>query len=174
MVVVVILVLVLTVELEEEDEEREGWSREGHISVIIASVSEILAWTIVQMAFSSTSCPINSEFCCCLVAKLCPILFRPYGLQPTWILCPWDFPGKNTGVGCHFLLQGVFPTQGSNPPLLHWQADSFPLSDQGSLTLILPVFKMIKFYGQWLDLKWDKYSNFSQSFPISRLLEESL
>ena len=43
MVVVVILVLALTVELEEEDEEREGWSREGHISVIIASVSEILA-----------------------------------------------------------------------------------------------------------------------------------
>ena len=88
MVVVVILVLVLTVELEEEDEEREGCSREGHISVIIASVSEILAWTIVQMAFPSTSCPINSEFCCCLVTKLCPILFRPYGLQPARILCP--------------------------------------------------------------------------------------
>ena len=33
--------------------------------------------------------------------------------------CPWDSPGKNTGVGCHFLLQGIFPTQGSNPGLLH-------------------------------------------------------
>lgn len=43
MVEVVVLVMVLTVELEEEDEEREGWSREGHISVIITSVSEILA-----------------------------------------------------------------------------------------------------------------------------------
>ena len=32
---------------------------------------------------------------------------------------PWDFPGKNTGMGCHFLLQGVFPTQGSNPDLPH-------------------------------------------------------
>ena len=32
---------------------------------------------------------------------------------------PWDFPSKNTGVGCHFLLQGIFPTQGSNPGLLH-------------------------------------------------------
>ena len=32
---------------------------------------------------------------------------------------PWDFPGKNTGVGCHFLLQGIFLTQGLNPGLLH-------------------------------------------------------
>ena len=36
---------------------------------------------------------------------------RPHGLQPTRLLCPWDFPGKNTGVGCHFLLQEVFLTQ---------------------------------------------------------------
>ena len=36
-----------------------------------------------------------------------------------WLLCPWDSPGKNTGVGCYFLLQGIFPTQGSNPGLLH-------------------------------------------------------
>ena len=34
--------------------------------------------------------------------------------------CPWDFPGKDTGVGCHSLLQGIFPTQGSNLALLHW------------------------------------------------------
>ena len=42
------------------------------------------------------------------------------------------FPGKNTGVGCHFLLQGIFPTQGSNPGLLLWQADSLLLSHLGS------------------------------------------
>ena len=35
------------------------------------------------------------------------------------LLCPWNVPGKNTGVGCHFILQGIFPTQGSNPDLLH-------------------------------------------------------
>ena len=43
----------------------------------------------------------------------------------------WDSPGKNTGVGCHFLLQGIFQTQGLNPgllSLLHWQMDSLPLS----------------------------------------------
>ena len=47
-------------------------------------------------------------------------------LQPTRLLCPWNFPGENIGVGCHFLLQGNFPTQVSNPCLLclvHWQTD---------------------------------------------------
>ena len=43
--------------------------------------------------------------------------FQPCGLKPTWLLCPWDSPGKNTGRkggGSHYLLQGIFPTQGSN------------------------------------------------------------
>ena len=43
-----------------------------------------------------------------------------------------DSPGKNTGVGCHALLQGIFLTQESNPHLLHWQANSLPLSHRGS------------------------------------------
>ena len=50
----------------------------------------------------------------CLVIKLCLMLLQPHGLQPTRLHCPWDFPGKNTGLSCHFLLQGIFPTQGSN------------------------------------------------------------
>ena len=37
---------------------------------------------------------------------------------PARLLCPWDFPGQNTGVGCHSLLQGILPTQGSNPPCI--------------------------------------------------------
>ena len=45
--------------------------------------------------------------------------------------CPWDFQGKYTRVGCHFLLQGMFPTQGSNLHLLHWQAGSLPLAPPG-------------------------------------------
>ena len=43
----------------------------------------------------------------------------PHGLWPTRLLPSWDSPGKSTGVGCHFLLQGIFLTQGSNPGLLH-------------------------------------------------------
>ena len=48
-----------------------------------------------------------------------PDSLQPHGLQSNRLLCPWDFPGKNIGVGCHFLPQGIFPTQGLNPHLLH-------------------------------------------------------
>ena len=44
---------------------------------------------------------------------------RPHGLYPTRLLCPWNSPGKNTGVGCYALLQETFLTQGSNLELLH-------------------------------------------------------
>ena len=70
--------------------------------------------------------------CCCLDTKSCSTLC--YLMDCSWpgSSVHWDSPGKNTGVGCHFLLQGIFPTQGSNPHLLYWQADSLPLSHLGS------------------------------------------
>ena len=52
------------------------------------------------------------------------------------LLPPWDFPGKSTGVACHFLLQGIFLTEGFNarlPQLLHWRVDSLPLNHLGSI-----------------------------------------
>ena len=54
---------------------------------------------------------------------------RSHGLWPTRFLCPWDSPGKNVGVGCHFLLQGNLLNSGIK---LHWQADSLWLSYRGS------------------------------------------
>ena len=48
------------------------------------------------------------------------------------LLCPWKSPGKNTGVGCHFLLQGTFPTQGLNLGLPHCRQILYHLSQQGS------------------------------------------
>ena len=59
---------------------------------------------------------------------------QPHGLQPTRLLCPWDFPGKHTGVGCHFLLQGIFHTQGLNLCLMHhlyWQVYFLPSEPLG-------------------------------------------
>ena len=61
-------------------------------------------------------------------------LSDPHRLQPTRLLCPWDSPGKNTGVGCHALPQRTLPTQGLDPCLLRlWrrQAGSFPLAPPG-------------------------------------------
>ena len=49
-------------------------------------------------------------YVCVLIVTLCD----PHGLQPARLLCPWGSPGKNTGVGCHLLLQGIVLTQGSD------------------------------------------------------------
>ena len=51
----------------------------------------------------------------CVLSRFRHVLCDPMGCR---LLCRWDSPGKNIGVGCHFLLQGIFPTQGSNPHLL--------------------------------------------------------
>ena len=56
--------------------------------------------------------------CYCLVAKLCLILCNPMGCSLPGSFVQGDSPGKNTGVGCHALLQEIFPTQGSNPDVL--------------------------------------------------------
>ena len=56
----------------------------------------------------------------------------PHELEHASFLCPWDCPCKNTGVGCHSLLQGIFPTQGSNPSLLHCRQILYCLNHQGS------------------------------------------
>ena len=56
----------------------------------------------------------NVGWCCCLVTKSRLTFCDPHGLFPARLLCPWDFPDKNTGVGSHFLLQGIFPVQGWN------------------------------------------------------------
>ena len=80
-----------------------------------------------------------------LLTQSCPTLCNPMDCScPHRLLCPWDFPGKNTEVGCHFLLQGIFLAQGSKPCffcLLHFRQILYPLSHQGSPLLqgIFPI-----------------------------------
>ena len=62
-------------------------------------------------------------------------LLQPHGLYPTRFLCPWDFPGKSTRVGCHFLLQGIFSTQGFNVGLWHCRQMLYPLSHSSVCSL---------------------------------------
>ena len=71
---------------------------------------------------------------CCLVANSCLTLCTSMDYSPpSRFLCPWNFSGKNTGVSCLFLLQGIFPTQGFNPVscigrwiLYHWAIREAP------------------------------------------------
>ena len=58
--------------------------------------------------------------------------FQPHGLWPVKLLCPWGFSRKNTRVGCHAFLQGIFPTQGLKPGLLHCRQILYHLRHQGS------------------------------------------
>ena len=59
---------------------------------------------VPQMGMFSI-CQALTILAACQVASVVSDSLRPHGLQPTRLLCPWDSPGKNTGVGCHFILQ---------------------------------------------------------------------
>ena len=75
-----------------------------------------LCGTIISGVFlyflDTLSIFFNTHYSLCVRAQSCPTLGDPLDCR---LLCPWDFPGKNTGVSCHFFLQGIFPTQRSNP-----------------------------------------------------------
>ena len=91
-------------------------------------ISSVYFWTNMLQYYSG---------CCCLVTKLCLALCNPMDCSPPGpSVHGIDFPGKNTGVSCHFLLQGIFQTQGLNPHLLHWKVDSLPLCHLGSPSVI--------------------------------------
>jgi len=71
---------------------------------------------------------------------------RPHGLYG-----PWNSPGQNTGVGCYALLEGIFPTQGSNPGLLHCRRILNQLSHKGSFRLVIE------------NKKWENHNNDNNS-----------
>ena len=108
--------------------------------------------------------------CCCLVPKSCLTLLGTHKLQPSRLLCPWGFPGKNTGVGCHFLLQGIFLTQGSNLGLPHCRQILYCLSHQGNpigkptdyfrLKCLSQVMKLVRITGEFF-----LEERFSHTFP---------
>ena len=101
---------------------------------------------------------ILGNHCVCLVASVMSNSMRPYGLSPTRLLCPCDSPGKNSGVGCHALLQGIFLTQESNLHLfhlLHQWACSLPLaSPETSMTCY--IFKFIDIFYLFMGQHYNK------------------
>ena len=93
-------------------------------SVIYIYFQIIFHFRLLQdTKYRSLCYPVNpccfSVLCLCLVAQSCPTLCDPMDCSPPGSSIHEDSPGKNTRVGCHALLQGIFPTQGSNPGLLH-------------------------------------------------------
>ena len=86
-----------------------------------------------------------------LATKSCPSLWC-HGLQSTRLLCPWVFPGKNAGVGCHSLLWVIFPTEALNPGLLLCRWILYQLSHQGS-----PIFLYFLKFKDHIYLEETKY-----------------
>ena len=84
--------------------------------------------------FSVVACGSSSVcVCVCVSCSVVSDSLQPHRLQPARLPCPWNSPGKNTGVGCHFLLQGIFLTQGLNLGLPHCGQILYHLSQPSSL-----------------------------------------
>ena len=122
-----------------------GW--EEPLKEDMATHSDILAWKIPMdrgawraivhgVAKSRTQLSDWTELC--LVAQSCPTLCNPMDYSPPGSSVHGDFPGKNTGVGSHAFLQGIFPSQGSNPGLPHCRHFLYCLSHQGSPYTYIP------------------------------------
>ena len=106
---------------------------------VYSGVLQIFYWGCLSFSYWYLGClDICWNWVLCRCAKSfqsCLTLCDSMDCSLPGILCPWDSPGKNTAVGCHALLQGIFPTQGSNSGLfclLHWQAGPLPAASLGS------------------------------------------
>ena len=105
------------------------------------------AMTNLDSIFKSRAIPLLTKVCVVtggLVTQSC-LLSPPRGLWPPRLLCPRDSPGKNTGEGCHVLLEGIFPTQGSNPGLPPCRQILYQLSYQGSFIVKSMVFPIVMY-----------------------------
>ena len=101
----------------------------------------------IQFSYLLTKLTQNTHTLHEVKSLSCVQLFVTHGLQPTRPLCPWDFPSKNTGVGCHFFLQGIFPGIEPGSPTL--QAEALPSKPPGKsipcmLLLLLSCFSRIR------------------------------
>ena len=134
--------------------ERDGGGGSCLLHIIISVVNNWYRYTAVLA--SVTFCESESE--------VMSDSLRPHGLQPTRLPFPWDFPGKDIGVGCHVLRQGIFPTQGLNPGLPHCRQMLYCLSYQWSPYLLWAI----------IILNYSTKYNFQQYFPCILTLDISL
>ena len=109
---------------------------------------EIVILSEVSQKEKDNYCMLSLIGCAVLSRSVMSDSLQPHELYPTMFLCPWDSPGKNNGVDYHFLLQGIFPTQGSNPHLPHCRWILYCLSHQES-----PYMLTFKKWYKWFYLQ---------------------
>ena len=105
-------------------------------SIILHTSYKSRLWSyLFLLLFHLTPMPRIQVLCVCvcvLYSLSCVWHCVTHGLYPAWLLHPWDFPAKNTGMHCHFFLQGIFPTQGLDLDLQHCRQTLYHLSHQGT------------------------------------------
>ena len=98
---------------------------------VVSDVNELIVVIILQYI------QIWDHYVLCMCTQACPILCDLTDCSLPH-LCPWDCPGKNTGVSCHFLLQGSFPTQGQNTGFLHCRQILYHWASREALLCCIP------------------------------------
>ena len=120
-------------------EKSEAWTS-GLEGCVVGTGAGLACGGRLDLEFILSICItflLTDFYILCLVAQSCPNFCNPMDCSPPGSSVHGDSPGKNTGVGCHAHLQGIFPTQGSNPGLPHCKSILYHLSHQGSPFYIL-------------------------------------
>ena len=114
--------------LVNNHENEENVTRESSAMVGLKQRDLVVAKSLLEIGWLGKG--LLKRYVCAQSLQSCLTLCNPMDCSPPGSFVHGDAPGKNAGGGCHALLQGIFPTQGSNPCLLcllHWQAGSLPL-----------------------------------------------
>ena len=126
--------------LKWEDSSQEEFLTKNELWILLtyddAKVGIVIIFSCISSSGSlALKLRILVSVCVCVCAwvrgHLVVHSLWPHRLYVARLLSPWDFPGRNIGVGSHSLLQGIFPIQGLSPHLLYWQVDSLPLAPPG-------------------------------------------
>ena len=134
-----------------------------------ASLSFTISWTLFRLMSIESMMPSNHLVLCCSLPKI--VIWStwfwvgPISGSPVNQSGVWNSPGKNTWAGDHSLLREIFPTQGSNPSLLHCRQMLYSLSHQGSplcLSTYLMTVVMVDFVSAWLGYRLPRSKHYSE------------
>ena len=123
--------------VHKEQSKVLNFSNLDYLEAVLLLSDSVNSYTILLIPLTPTficilNLSLSLSFALCLVSQSCLTLCNPMDCSLPGSSVHGNSPGKNTGVGCHALLQGIFPTRGSNPGLSHCRQILYHLSHQGS------------------------------------------